>query len=135
MTKFLLPVLPSKEKVCVIPGAVNASSIRVEGTWQKFNVTWNPVKNVNFGQVFYEVKIRSSGNTELVVRFFFQRIVIKCLVEGANTIDGLYSKRRRGLPFDVVALRPLTRYRLLRLHTANSRLPSEQSRFGVRPSK
>lgn len=41
--------------VHVIPDQLNASSIRVTGTAGSFNITWDPVQNVNYGQVFYEI--------------------------------------------------------------------------------
>ena len=33
----------------------------VEGNWTSFNLTWNPVTNVNFGTVFYKIKIDTAG--------------------------------------------------------------------------
>lgn len=51
----------------VIPKAVSQSSIRVSGTWESFNISWNPVSNVNYGQVFYEVKVRDGTGKEMNV--------------------------------------------------------------------
>lgn len=51
----------------VIPDQVSNSSIHVEGTWSDFNITWDPVTNVNFGQVFYEVTIIKEFTEELHV--------------------------------------------------------------------
>lgn len=44
------------QELRVIPEAINATSIRIIGTSSSFNITWNPVTNVNFGQVFYDIK-------------------------------------------------------------------------------
>lgn len=40
----------------VIPGQLNASSIRVTGTPQAFIISWDPVENVNHGVVFYDIR-------------------------------------------------------------------------------
>ncbi|KOC66937.1 Proto-oncogene tyrosine-protein kinase ROS [Habropoda laboriosa] len=53
----------SSETVVVLPNAVNYSSIRVEGTWRNFNISWDPVENINYGTVFYEVKFADYINT------------------------------------------------------------------------
>lgn len=50
------------DNIIVLPSAVNADSIRVEGNWSKFNVSWDPVKNINYGIVFYEVKFTDHIN-------------------------------------------------------------------------
>ncbi|XP_074032211.1 receptor protein-tyrosine kinase sevenless isoform X2 [Leptinotarsa decemlineata] len=47
-------------QVNVLPEKVNNNSVEVVGSSDSFNVTWNPVKNVNYGQVFYEVQIDDS---------------------------------------------------------------------------
>lgn len=53
----------TSESVVVLPNAVNLTSIRVEGTSGKFNVSWDPVDNINYGTVFYEVKFLDHINT------------------------------------------------------------------------
>ncbi|XP_034935442.1 proto-oncogene tyrosine-protein kinase ROS isoform X2 [Chelonus insularis] len=53
----------TKENISVIPRAVAFDSIRVEGTWRNFYVTWDPVNNTNYGTVFYEVKFANFINT------------------------------------------------------------------------
>ncbi|XP_076667958.1 receptor protein-tyrosine kinase sevenless isoform X2 [Andrena cerasifolii] len=53
----------TSETVAVLPNAVNYSSIRVEGTWRNFNISWDPVENINYGTVFYEVKFADYINT------------------------------------------------------------------------
>lgn len=47
--------------IVVIPHKVWDESIQIYGTWTSFNITWNRVQNVNFGQVFYELGIRVEG--------------------------------------------------------------------------
>jgi hypothetical protein len=44
------------EEVSVIPEPVHYSSIQITGTWDEFVIKWEPVTNVNYDQVFYEVK-------------------------------------------------------------------------------
>ncbi|XP_076244805.1 receptor protein-tyrosine kinase sevenless isoform X2 [Calliopsis andreniformis] len=53
----------TSETAVVLPNAVNYSSIRVEGTWRNFNISWDPVENINYGTVFYEVKFADYINT------------------------------------------------------------------------
>ncbi|XP_033362153.1 proto-oncogene tyrosine-protein kinase ROS isoform X1 [Bombus vosnesenskii] len=53
----------TSETVAVLPNAVNYSSIRVEGSWRNFNISWDPVENINYGTVFYEVKFADYINT------------------------------------------------------------------------
>ncbi|XP_070164576.1 proto-oncogene tyrosine-protein kinase ROS isoform X4 [Polyergus mexicanus] len=61
----------TSETVMVSPNAVDFNSIRVEGTWRNFNISWDPVKNVNYGTVFYEVKfadyINTNSNPEITI--------------------------------------------------------------------
>ena len=44
------------DTVNVIPEPVRVSSIQITGTWDQFFIKWDPVTNVNYDQVFYEVK-------------------------------------------------------------------------------
>lgn len=46
--------------ITVLPSQVNGSLVKVLGTSESFNVTWEPITNVNYGTVFYEVLIDSS---------------------------------------------------------------------------
>ncbi|XP_055298116.1 proto-oncogene tyrosine-protein kinase ROS isoform X4 [Sitodiplosis mosellana] len=46
----------SDEPLNVIPEAVNTSTIQVNGEWNFFTVSWLPIKNVNYGVVFYEIR-------------------------------------------------------------------------------
>lgn len=45
----------------VIPGQVDGTLIKVLGTSESFNITWEPVINVNYGKVFYEVHLNDSS--------------------------------------------------------------------------
>ena len=47
---------------------VDRSSVRVVGPSNSFNVTWDPVNNVNYGEVFYEVSIDSLSRNDSTVR-------------------------------------------------------------------
>lgn len=58
-------------KVNVIPEAVAQMSLRVEGTFHDFNITWDPITNVNYGQIFYEIKIRHADKKDIFVSYFF----------------------------------------------------------------
>lgn len=61
----------TSETVVISPNAVDRDSIRVEGTWRNFNISWDPVKNINYGTVFYEVKfadyINTNSNPEITI--------------------------------------------------------------------
>ncbi|XP_071571413.1 proto-oncogene tyrosine-protein kinase ROS isoform X4 [Temnothorax nylanderi] len=61
----------TSETVVVLPNAVDLDSIRVEGSWRNFNISWDPVKNINYGTVFYEVKfadyINTNSNPEITI--------------------------------------------------------------------
>ncbi|XP_015585702.1 proto-oncogene tyrosine-protein kinase ROS isoform X3 [Cephus cinctus] len=57
------PMNLTAENIVVLPHPVDLDSIRVVGTWRNFNVSWDPVKNVNYGTVFYEVKFADYINT------------------------------------------------------------------------
>lgn len=43
--------------ISVIPEPIDRSSIEVKGLWNSFNISWQPCKRVNYGTVFYEVKV------------------------------------------------------------------------------
>lgn len=53
----------SSDTIIVLPSAVNVNGIRIEGYWNKFNVSWDPVTNINYGTVFYEVMFVDHINT------------------------------------------------------------------------
>lgn len=48
----------------VIPGQLNASSIRITGNWESFNISWDPIDNVNYGEVFYDIRCHNLPNSE-----------------------------------------------------------------------
>ncbi|VEN47844.1 unnamed protein product [Callosobruchus maculatus] len=47
----------SWNRISVTPEPVDNSSVRVTGSSKSFNITWDSVKDVNYGTVFYEVQI------------------------------------------------------------------------------
>lgn len=49
------------------PTTINKTSIQVTGSSDSFNITWQPVENVNYGTVFYEVQIGSFSRNESIV--------------------------------------------------------------------
>lgn len=56
--------------VTVIPEQVNAESIYViSGDSETFNITWEKVRNVNYGQIFYEVRIYTDTQKEFIGEF------------------------------------------------------------------
>lgn len=54
---FFLADTSVSDDINVIPEPVCLSSIQITGTWDEFLIKWDPVTNVNYDQVFYEVKI------------------------------------------------------------------------------
>lgn len=56
------------EEISTIPQTVDEASIKVNGSWKAFNITWNPVENVNFGTVFYEISIKDKIRNESAAR-------------------------------------------------------------------
>lgn len=62
-------------KVIVTPSKVDSRSVRVVGNSESFNVTWDPVKNINYGSVFYEIQIEKHSkerNDSLVRKAIFK---------------------------------------------------------------
>ncbi|XP_039452249.1 proto-oncogene tyrosine-protein kinase ROS isoform X4 [Culex pipiens pallens] len=53
------------QNINVLPMKVNDSSIRIQGTWKKFSIVWDPVANVNYGKVFYKLTIKVKSRTEI----------------------------------------------------------------------
>ncbi|XP_025828950.1 proto-oncogene tyrosine-protein kinase ROS isoform X3 [Agrilus planipennis] len=47
----------SLETLNVLPEQVIQSSIQVRGMWDSFYIEWKPVDNVNYGTVFYEIRV------------------------------------------------------------------------------
>lgn len=56
----LMPETSSGKEIVVIPEKVNKHTVHVLGSLKSFNVSWVPVKNINYGTVFYEVNVESS---------------------------------------------------------------------------
>lgn len=57
------------ESLIAIPETINATSISVEGEWNKFNVTWAPAVrvNVNNSKVYYDVSLHFLGQYKIEV--------------------------------------------------------------------
>ncbi|KAK6636659.1 hypothetical protein RUM43_010321 [Polyplax serrata] len=70
-----LPALRDDE-LRVIPESIDSSSIRIFGTSSAFNITWDPVVNVNYGQVFYDVKTED-GTKENIVKVSENQLVFE----------------------------------------------------------
>lgn len=58
------------DQIVVIPERVDKHSVKVIGSVNLFNITWDPIQNVNYGEVFYEVSIDSLPRNDSVVRIF-----------------------------------------------------------------
>ncbi|KAK8754621.1 hypothetical protein OTU49_016899, partial [Cherax quadricarinatus] len=59
----LQPVPDGVERPVVTPGLIDANSLLVKGTWTNFSLEWNPITNVNYGSLMYEVII-DNGNSK-----------------------------------------------------------------------
>ncbi|XP_063703914.1 proto-oncogene tyrosine-protein kinase ROS isoform X2 [Culicoides brevitarsis] len=46
-----------QQGLIVLPDAVKNETLRVIGKWNHFNISWDPVTNVNYGCVRYEIEI------------------------------------------------------------------------------
>ena len=51
----------------VIPESVNLTSIKITGEWDSFTISWSPTMRVNYGQVFYEVKVEYNNRLHVEV--------------------------------------------------------------------
>nr|XP_053657094.1 uncharacterized protein LOC128706089 [Cherax quadricarinatus] len=58
----LQPVPDGVERPVVTPGLIDANSLLVKGTWTIFSLEWNPITNVNYGSLMYEVIIDNGNN-------------------------------------------------------------------------
>lgn len=45
------------KSINVVPFAVDRERIMITGSWDNFTLRWEPVKNVNYGQVFYDLVV------------------------------------------------------------------------------
>lgn len=43
--------------ISVIPESIEKNTIKAIGSWDSFNIVWEPCHNVNYGTVFYEIKV------------------------------------------------------------------------------
>ncbi|GAB0094112.1 Tyrosine-protein kinase receptor [Sergentomyia squamirostris] len=50
----------------VIPNQVSNATIKIRGVWSAFDIIWEAVSNVNYGQVFYEIRIHAHGHSDIV---------------------------------------------------------------------
>lgn len=50
---------PFEGPVVVLPDPVLNTSVSIIGTYRFFNISWQPVGNINHGKVFYEITIKS----------------------------------------------------------------------------
>lgn len=64
---MFLADISASDTVSVIPEPVRVSSIQITGTWDQFFIKWDPVTNVNYDQVFYEIKIYDFSRTDFSV--------------------------------------------------------------------
>lgn len=64
---------PRSDKISVLPEMIDKRTIKVNGSWNSFNITWKPVQNVNFGAVFYEINVNDTitKNDTTVVCFYY----------------------------------------------------------------
>ncbi|RWS08705.1 Proto-oncogene tyrosine-protein kinase ROS-like protein [Dinothrombium tinctorium] len=56
-----IPVIGKDTSVIVTPVSVNSSSVRVVGKWDNFTIVWDKIRNVNYGEVFYDISINING--------------------------------------------------------------------------
>lgn len=56
-------------EINVIPQPISKQSLRVEGSFEEFKICWDKVRNVNYGQVFYEIKITNSNKKDITVSY------------------------------------------------------------------
>lgn len=60
------PKFLNSENIVVLPNSVNYQSIKIEGNWTNFNISWDPVNNTNYGIVFYKVKFVDMDKNSIV---------------------------------------------------------------------
>ncbi|XP_035904405.1 protein sevenless isoform X2 [Anopheles stephensi] len=79
----LIDPTPKTPSINVLPATVNASSIRVTGDWRRFNVSWTPVKNVNYSTVFYKLTLKLPDARDIV-----QELTVPYFVYGGSSGTG-----------------------------------------------
>nr|XP_027195085.1 proto-oncogene tyrosine-protein kinase ROS-like [Dermatophagoides pteronyssinus] len=53
-------------EIDVVPKSVDENSIQIQGTWENFTIKWNPVTNVNYGQVFYDLSLENDEDNAAI---------------------------------------------------------------------
>ncbi|KAH9520631.1 hypothetical protein DERF_004331, partial [Dermatophagoides farinae] len=48
-------------EIVVVPKPVDENSIKIQGTWENFTIKWDPVTNINYGQVFYDLSLENDN--------------------------------------------------------------------------
>lgn len=61
---------PSYDDINVIPESVDPTSIVVSGTHKIFNITWKPIRTVNYGQVFYAISAPNVTRQDEIIHNF-----------------------------------------------------------------
>lgn len=51
----------------VIPKDIDASSVQIQGEWDNFNITWDPIRSVNYGKLQYYLLLNSEIEKEAFV--------------------------------------------------------------------
>ncbi|XP_014223646.1 proto-oncogene tyrosine-protein kinase ROS [Trichogramma pretiosum] len=85
------PLDRQMSRLVVRPEAVNVSSIRIEGNWRDFNVTWQAVNNTNYGRVFYEVSFADYIN-----------VATQPVISNRNSVS--YANADRLLPYSLLEI-------------------------------
>ncbi|CAL4065204.1 unnamed protein product, partial [Meganyctiphanes norvegica] len=70
VTSFLVVLnelhpVPEMKNINVIPDKVNNETIMVKGLWENFTINWDPVTNINYGNLSYEI-IVDDGTSRVV---------------------------------------------------------------------
>lgn len=60
--------MTSEQDINVIPEMVQKESVRAIGSSESFNITWDRIKNVNYGTVFYEVQLEYNAKANVSYR-------------------------------------------------------------------
>lgn len=58
--------LPSHELLAInaIPEIIDNSSIIIQGSWKSFQISWDPVNTVTFGEITYEIRLQIKGKSD-----------------------------------------------------------------------
>lgn len=58
-------MIDGNEIINVIPEPINQASIKIIGNYDTFNITWEHILKVNYGILFYDIKVEYN-NTKLL---------------------------------------------------------------------